>query len=231
MPEADALPADMNRRIESLIRIGVVSAVDHAAGKCRVKTGGLETNWLTWRERREGATTDWDPPTIGEECMIFSPSGELAGGIVFPGVPSTAHPPPSHDKNQWKRLFPDGTFILYDHAAHLFQINLGSTVLTLTRGMTCLKTPFFLVDTPLTEFTGEVDIIGNMHTHKNAIVDINNINGANDIAAGVQLDGAGNTNHHQHGVDGVALGGDSVPVKPKFPLKIIKPPEPGEPPS
>ncbi|MDR2164667.1 MAG: phage baseplate assembly protein V [Zoogloeaceae bacterium] len=207
----------MNRRIESLIRIGVVSAVDHAAGKCRVKTGGLETNWLTWRERREGATTDWDPPTIGEECMIFSPSGELAGGIVFPGVPSTAHPPPSHDKNQWKRLFPDGTFILYDHAAHLFQINLGSTVLTLTRGMAILKTPFFLVDAPMTEFTGVVQIDNLLHVAADTIVDGNVIIGGSDIAAGAQIDGAGNTNHHDHAVDGVALGGDVVKTKPPPP--------------
>ncbi|MDR2164867.1 MAG: hypothetical protein LBO79_04400 [Zoogloeaceae bacterium] len=84
--------------------------------------------------------------------------------------------------------------------------------------------------TPRTQFTGEVDIEGNMHTHKNAIVDINNINGANDIATGAQLDGAGNTNHHRHGVDGVALGESSVPVKSGFDL-IVDLPKPGKLPS
>jgi phage baseplate assembly protein V len=232
MTTPDNLPADINRRVESLIRIGTVSAVDPAAGKCRVKTGGLETQWLPWQERREGTTNDWDPPTVGEQCLIFSPSGEPAGGVVQTGLASDAHPPPSHDPNEWRREFPDGTWIHHDHAARHFRIDLGSTSLTLMPGMAILKTPFFLVDAPLTEFTGVVQIDRLLHVADNAIVDANVIIGGNDIAAGAQIDGAGNTNHHLHGVSGIALGGGHVKTDPP-PPPIPKPetPDPPEGPS
>ena len=198
MPEAATLPADINRRVESLIRIGKVSAVDHAAGKCRVKTGSLETGWLPWLERREGTTNDWDPPTVYEECLVFSPSGETAGGLVLLGVPSTAHPQPSHNPDEWKRVFPDGTWIRHDHVKRQLRIDMGSTSLTLTPEMTILQTPFLLVDAPLSEFTGDVVIDKSLHVRENAFVDQHAFIKGNDVAAGTQIDGAGNTNHHGH---------------------------------
>ncbi|MDR1349369.1 MAG: phage baseplate assembly protein V, partial [Zoogloeaceae bacterium] len=91
---SDPLSPDLSRRLESMIRIGRVVAVDPAAARCRVKSGELETEFLPWLERRMGETRDWDPPTIGEQVMVLSPSGEVAGGIVLTGIPSDASPPP-----------------------------------------------------------------------------------------------------------------------------------------
>jgi phage baseplate assembly protein V len=153
MPSPETLPADINRRIESLLRVGKVSDVDHAAGKCRVRTGGIETQHLPWMERREGTTNDWDPPTIGEQCLVLSPSGETAGGIVLLGVPSTAHPQPAHDENLCQRVFPDGATLRYDHAGHHYALTvpdggsitlaIGATTLTLTGAGVTLATPKF----------------------------------------------------------------------------------------
>jgi phage baseplate assembly protein V len=152
MPD-DTLSPDNSRRIESLNRIGTVSAVDPEAGKCRVKSGQLESEWLRWLERRAGTTNDWDPPTVGEQCLILSPSGEVAGGLVLLGIPSDEHPQPSHDKNTWTRVFPDGARLSHDHSAQVFQLSvpdggkivfsIGATTLELRGDGVTLTTPHF----------------------------------------------------------------------------------------
>lgn len=108
---------ELSRRLENIVRIGTVHSVDHAAVRCRVQSGGLLTQWLAWIESRAGETTTWNPPTVGEQCIVFSPSGEAAGGIVLYGIHSTGHQPPSHAPEKHVIKFPDGAVISYDHAA------------------------------------------------------------------------------------------------------------------
>ena len=145
--------ADINRRLESMIRLGTIAAVDHGAARCQVKTGGLVTEWLPWLERRAGTTRDWDPPTVGEQCLLLSPSGEPGAGIVLTGIASNANPMPSGDKNKQVRNWPDGARHHYDHASHDWQLEvpdggcirlkIGSTTLELRGDGTTLTTPKF----------------------------------------------------------------------------------------
>lgn len=111
----DSTP-DLARRIESLIRLGILAEIDHGAARCRVHTGQLTTDWLPWLALRAGATTHWSPPTVGEQCVLLSPSGETAAGFVLIGLYSDANPAPSSNPNQHVHSFPDGARIVYDHA-------------------------------------------------------------------------------------------------------------------
>ncbi|GHU28674.1 hypothetical protein AGMMS50256_11520 [Betaproteobacteria bacterium] len=217
------LPPDINRRVESMIRIGTIAEVDHPAGKCRVQTGKLLTEWIPWFERREGTTRDWDPPTPGEQCMVLSPSGDPAGGLVLLGIPSDAHPQPTHDKNFWMRVFPDGAVLQHNHAEHRFQIKVGSASLTLMPGMAILKTPFFLVDAPLTQFTGTVQIGRTLHISDTLIVDSHAIIGGKQIVVGEQIGRGGNSNRHVHVVSGVASGDDKTATLPPYPPQPTEP--------
>ena len=145
--------ADMNRRLESTIRLGTIAAVNHGAALCQVKSGGLLTEWLPWLERRAGTTRDWDPPTVGEQCLLLSPSGEPGAGIVISGIPSNAHPAPSGDEKKQVRDWPDGARYHYDHASHEWQLEvpdggcirlkIGATTLELRGDGTTLATPKF----------------------------------------------------------------------------------------
>jgi phage baseplate assembly protein V len=172
MPDSATLPADTNRRVESVVRLGVISAVDPATGRCRVKTGGLETAWLPWLERRAGTTGDWDPPTPGEQCLLLSPSGEPAAGIVLTGVPSDAHPQPLHDPNKTQRRYPDGSTVEHDHGGSRYRIDIatagsitlviGSSTLVLTNTGATLTTPQLTVDAPVSLFNGSVAINGGL---------------------------------------------------------------------
>lgn len=112
---------ELSRRLENLLRIGTIHAVDHAAVRCRVQSGGLLSNWLLWHTPRAGATTTWDPPTVGEQCLVLSPSGEPGNGVVFYGLNSDLVPPPSHSPDDQVINYPDGTILRYDHAAGIHE--------------------------------------------------------------------------------------------------------------
>lgn len=164
---------ELSRRLENLIRFGTVHSVDHAAKRCRVQTGGLVTQWLPWMERRAGATATWDPPTIGEQCVILSPSGEPGGGMVFYGTPSDLIDTPSHDEAKHVVKFPDGAVFSYDHASSELSVT-GVTVVRIeASGEIRLLTPTLIL-------AGNLAVDG----------DVN--------ATGRIIDAGGNTANHSH---------------------------------
>lgn len=106
------------RLLHNLIRIGTITEVDHANVRARVRSGDNTTGWLRFFSARAGTTTDWDPPTKGEQALVLSPSGDMAQGLILVGLNTGQTPPPSTDKAHWRRRFPDGTTATYDHEAH-----------------------------------------------------------------------------------------------------------------
>ena len=150
---AETQSADINRRLESLVRLGTIAAVDHGAALCRVKTGGLVTEWLPWLERRAGTTRDWDPPTAGEQCLLLSPSGDPASGIVLVGIFSNAAPAPNNSPDECTREYPDGARITYNHAS-------GHLSVTGIKTFLVEASDNGVVDCPDVTFTGNVLIQG-----------------------------------------------------------------------
>ncbi|MDF8362020.1 phage baseplate assembly protein V [Achromobacter anxifer] len=128
MPDAIS---EILRLLSNLIRIGTVFAVDLSArpAKVRVSTGGLQTDWLQWREARAGSTTTWNPPTTGEQVIILCPGGDPAAGIVLAGLNSDAIPAPSDSPDEHVTVYPDGARIAYNHSAGALTAT-GITTLT-----------------------------------------------------------------------------------------------------
>ena len=149
---------ELSRRLENLIRIGTIAAVNHAAAKCRVKTGGITTGWMPWFAHRAGTTRDWDPPTIGEQVMVFSPSGELAGGIALIGIYSSGNTSPSSDADEHVVDYPDGARISYNHAT-------GALVATGIQTAIVQSALSITLDTPYTHVTGTLEIDGLLTYH------------------------------------------------------------------
>ncbi|ASN71746.1 hypothetical protein 3S12_15 [uncultured Caudovirales phage] len=132
---------DLLRRLENLIRLGTIAAVDHQAARCTVSTGGLSVPNLPWLALRAGSSSDWDPPTVGEQCILFSPSGEPALGVALVGLYSQQRPAPSNSATVRRRKYPDGAVIDYDHATHTLSATLpagGKAELTAPGGVTIL---------------------------------------------------------------------------------------------
>lgn len=69
---------EIMRLITNLIRTGVVTEVDRENWLCRVKTGDLETNWISWLTLRAGNARTWWRPSEGEQVVLLE-SGRQSG--------------------------------------------------------------------------------------------------------------------------------------------------------
>lgn len=146
--------ADLYRRLDNLIRLGTVAEVRHGRiPQVRLTVGNLTTGLLPLATVRAGKTTTWNPPTVGEQCLLFSPSGDLAAGVALPGIASKHHPAPDDNPDNIRTMYPDGATVEYNHADHHYRINLpatgkftisvGKTTLELSADGTTLTTPQF----------------------------------------------------------------------------------------
>ena len=145
--------AQLSRMMENLIRLGKIEEIDLSGKCCRVRTGKLLTNWLPWISPRAGTTRTWDPPTVGEQVMVFSPSGELAAGVVLTGIFSNAHPAPSSSAAEHVTEYPDGAIIGYNHIT-------GALTATGLQAALVQAAVQVTLDCPSVHFTGDITVDG-----------------------------------------------------------------------
>lgn len=191
--------AHLSRLIENLIRVGTIAEVDHAQKRCRVVSGGLRTGWLRWFALRAGTTREWDPPTIGEQCIIFSPSGEVGAGIVLLGLYCDAFDAPSNNPAEHVREYPDGACISYNHVTGaLNAIGIKTALVQAEEQIT--------FDCPQVTFTGKVNT-QDLFTYENGMVGYAGENTGAQITGDVIADGISLV-HHLH--TGVVAGGSNT---------------------
>lgn len=77
---------ELQRRLANLFRVGKVAEVNLETGRVKVQFGDVKTAWVPWMTSRAGSVKDWNPPAIGEQVCICSPSGEMGAGFVMPGA-------------------------------------------------------------------------------------------------------------------------------------------------
>ncbi|OEC72706.1 baseplate assembly protein [Pseudomonas sp. AP19] len=128
--------AALSRMLENLIRLGVIAEVQMEPPRVKVKTGELTTAWLPWIAPRAGTDQVWDPPTEGEQVMLFSPSGQLANGVAVTGLFSDHIPANGKRAGLHRRTYADGTVIEYDSIAHHLNATLvgGGTTNLISKG-------------------------------------------------------------------------------------------------
>jgi phage baseplate assembly protein V len=157
------MQADNARRLEQLIRLGIIAEVDHAKALCRVRCGDLQSDWLPWLERRTGETRTWNPPTVGEQCLWISPSGNTdGGGCVLLGLYSANAP--SFSPDETLIVFPDGATAHYNHVT-------GALDVAGIKTATVQAADHVTVDCPESTFTGNVTIEGNLTVKGRATVE------------------------------------------------------------
>lgn len=175
--------AALSRLLENLIRFGVIDAVQMEPPRVKVKTGTLTTAWLPWLALRAGSDREWDPPTVDEQVILFSPSGQLANGIVITGVFSDHIPANGNRAGLHRRTYADGTVIEYDSQAH----HLNATLVE--GGTTNLIS------------TGGINLVGDI-THKGNYVQTGNqtVTGRVDVSIDVVAAGVSLVKHPHTGV-------------------------------
>ncbi|RSQ60928.1 phage baseplate assembly protein V [Acinetobacter baumannii] len=134
--------ADINRRLENLIRFGKIKTVNPSKPipLVTVDLDDILTPEIRFFNARSGNDSTWDPPSLDEEVMVISPCGEIGPtSVVFYGLYNNEHPAPSDDLNQKIRVFADGCIIAYDSSAHQLSAILpsgGKAIVTADGGIT-----------------------------------------------------------------------------------------------
>lgn len=122
----------LEQRVSNIVRVGRIAAVQDSPPRVKVEydkdaNGDPVTSaWLCYFEQRQGHVQTWNPPKVGEQCMIVSPSGDLRLGKVLLGLNTTDNPPISTDSNIHKIKFSDGSTFEYNRASSQWTISLGS---------------------------------------------------------------------------------------------------------
>lgn len=144
--------ANLARLLENLIRLGTIAAVDHGdpaqqqPPRVRVQTGTLLTAWLPWLTPRAGADRQWNPPTVGEQVILLSPSGQLANGVAITGLFSDLIPANGERAALHRSTYRDGAVIEYDSAAHKLTASIpGDIAISCTGNLTITAAGNFAV--------------------------------------------------------------------------------------
>ncbi|MFT7086970.1 MAG: phage baseplate assembly protein V [Rickettsiales bacterium] len=120
---------DLGRRLANVIRIGSILEIDYELAKARVEIGDLETDWLVWINSNSSANNSWNPPQIGEQVVLLSPSGELNQAVILPSL--YKNNAPENLANIQSFTYQDGSKVTMNHDDE----GKGTLTLDLTKDM------------------------------------------------------------------------------------------------
>lgn len=172
--------AELRRLIGNLIRVGVVTQVDHLMTVARVQTGGLQTDWIRWGVDRAAGAVSWWAPEVGEPVILLAPDGALENAVIAFSLYSQAVQPPDSGKTSHVVRYPDGAEFSYDPASGALSetglksvfTDVGGTM-TLNLGRLIINAGEIIVNGPVTQGGGNMSSNGVIvHTHEHTGVTI-----------------------------------------------------------
>jgi phage baseplate assembly protein V len=185
--------AELTRRIDNLLRLGTVAEVK--GDLCRVKSGELLTQYRPFFTRRAGtAKTSWRP-TVGEQVMLLSLSGDLTNAYILPALYSDENPEPDDSANRDRTVYPDGAVIEYDPDTSALNV---SGIKTANVQASELVT----IDCPNSVFTGNLQVKKKLTVEQGAkVTGAIEHSGKMTNSGGVSIDGINFGTHKHGGVD------------------------------
>ncbi|MFK9097918.1 phage baseplate assembly protein V [Pseudomonas guariconensis] len=177
-----------DRMLASLVIPCRVVAVDLAAARVRVSDGAWTSAWLRWHCLAAGKARHWRAPSLGEQGVLVSPSGEPAQGTFVPGLYGNAGSAPDNRDHVEVWRFEDGGSLAYDWQAKRYDIHLPAGNASIKVGASTLRVSEGAIELDATAITltGQVAINGPLTVS-------GDINGGGRI-----IDTAGNTANHKH---------------------------------
>lgn len=141
---------DHNRQIANLIKQGNIAQVNPSDCLVRVSHGDLLTDWLPYFVPFAGGVSVHRPPSVGENCIVLSPSGEMANGVVLCGMASNQFSSPSNSADETVVAFPDGAKMEYNHVSGSLKVSGVDTVIVEANQKILINCPDNVIDGKLT---------------------------------------------------------------------------------
>lgn len=188
--------AQADRMLAGLVIPCYVVGVDLVAAKVRVSDGGDWTSaWVRWHAVAAGKARHWRAPSMGEQGVLVSPSGEPAQGTFVPGLYGNAGAPPDNRDHVEVWRFDDGGSLVYDWAAKSYTITLPSGTVNIVVGISkavITDTAITAESTAITAKAPTITLQGNVE-----IAGALRVTG-NILGLGTIMDTAGNSANHKH---------------------------------
>lgn len=180
--------AEHDRMIAAMLMPCVVVGVDLAAGAVRVSNGEWTSAWVRWHSLAAGKARHWRAPSLGEQGVLFNPSGQAGIGTFLPGLYGNAGGQPDNRDHVEVWRFDDGGSLVYDWQANSYTITLPTGTVTIKVG----GTEVVVTDNAVTVKSGTIDFEGAVNI-KGPLRVTGNIDAAGNIMAVGSSD-----NHHKH---------------------------------
>lgn len=161
--------SETQRQLANAIRLGTIAELDLAAGKCRVNSGEIKTDFIPWWVPRAGNTIEWSAPSVGEQVIVLCPGGDTHGAVALRGGYSDGFPAPDSSDTRHLTKHKDGAIIEYDDSTHALKATLpaGATAeLTADAGIT-FNGPFTVNGD--SQFNGDMGITGTANAQTDVI--------------------------------------------------------------
>jgi phage baseplate assembly protein V len=181
-----------------------VVGVDLVAGKVRVSNGEWTSAWVRWHSLAAGKARHWRSPSLGEQGVLFNPSGQAGIGTFVPGLYGNAGGPPDNRDHVEVWRFDDGGSLVYDWEAKSYTITLPTGTVTIKVG----SAEVVVTDSAVTAKVGgtEVALTPGSATVKAAAIKLVGavaIDGPLHVTQNITsdasiIDATGNSNHHSH---------------------------------
>jgi len=128
--------AEHDRMIAAMLMPCVVVGVDLAAPAVRVSNGEWTSAWVRWHSLAAGKARHWRSPSLGEQGVLFNPSGQAGMGTFIPGLYGDAGAQPDNRDHVEVWRFDDGGSLIYDWQALTYSITLPTGNVTIKVGST-----------------------------------------------------------------------------------------------
>lgn len=193
-----------DRMIAAMLMPCAVVGVDLPAAMVRVSNGEWTSAWVRWHSLAAGKARHWRSPTLGEQGVLFNPSGQAGMGTFIPGLYGNAGAPPDNRDHVEVWRFDDGGSLVYDWQAMTYTITLPTGTVTIKVG----STEVVVMDDAVTAKVGgtEVALTPSSATLKSAAIQLVGavaIDGPLHVTQNITsdasiIDATGNSNHHTH---------------------------------
>lgn len=150
--------AETQRRLHNIATIGTVIKIDADKALMRLAVGDNETDWVNIPTIAAGAISVWRCPSIGEQYLLVSPSGDLANAIPVISLYSDHNPSPSTDPNEIRIRYNDTDFCSIDVANSQLTMHISK--------ITNQAATSIVWDTPTATVTGDLQVNGTINCGK-----------------------------------------------------------------
>lgn len=186
--------AEHDRMIAAMLMPCVVVGVDLAAPAVKVSNGEWTSTWVRWHSLAAGKARHWRAPSLGEQGVLFNPSGQAGMGTFVPGLYGNAGAQPDNRDHVEVWDFDDGARLVYDWQAHSYTITLPTGTVTIKVG----ASEVVVTDDVVRVKSGTISLEGTVNIKGPVNID-GPLRVTGDIGATGNIMAAGNSdNHHTH---------------------------------